>query len=203
MTVKLYVEGGGDSEALHSECRRGFRLFLEKAGLEGYMPRIVACGGRQVAYDRFRTACRANERALLLLDSEMPVADTSPWAFLESRDGFRPPVGVADAQCHLMVVCMESWFLADRKSMNEFFGQGFNEKALPQNITVEAVSKHDVYSGFQRASAGCKTKAPYGKGEHSFKILARVDPRKVCDASPWAKRFLDEVNRFMKEARKR
>ena len=56
MSIKLYVEGGGDSKELKARCRRGFRKFIEKAGLEGRMPRIVACGGRQNAYDSFVAA---------------------------------------------------------------------------------------------------------------------------------------------------
>ena len=51
VTVRLYVEGGGDSKKLRVQCRRGFRKFVEKAGLKGRMPRIVACGGRQAEVD--------------------------------------------------------------------------------------------------------------------------------------------------------
>jgi hypothetical protein len=39
----------------------------------------------------------------------------------------------------------------------------------------------------------CKTKAKYGKSEHSFKLLALIDADFVASASPWAKRFIDEV----------
>ncbi|MDR0720595.1 MAG: hypothetical protein LBF78_13230, partial [Treponema sp.] len=54
--VKIYVEGGGDTHTLRTACRRGFSGFLEKAGLKGYMPRIVACGSRNNAYADFCTA---------------------------------------------------------------------------------------------------------------------------------------------------
>ena len=47
--LHLYVEGGGDSKVLRTACRRGFSEFLAKAGLQGHMPRIVACGGRSQA----------------------------------------------------------------------------------------------------------------------------------------------------------
>ncbi len=43
----------------------------------------------------------------------------------------------------------------------------------------------------------CKTKAKYGKGEHSFKILATIDSQRVVNASPWAKRFVDETKKKM------
>ena len=200
VSAKLYVEGGGDSEALRTRCREGFRGFLEKAGFKGYMPRIVACGGRQAAYDRFNTACQANETALLLIDSEDAVASgTSPWTHLANRrgDGFAKPVNANDDHCHLMVVCMESWFLADKDALARFFGQGFNANVLPQNNNIESVSKTDVYRGLEAATSHCKTKAPYGKGEHSFKIMLVIDPGKVAQASPWAKRFLETLREIM------
>ena len=201
VSVKLYVEGGGDSEALQSLCREAFRGFLEKAGFRGRMPRIVACGGRQTAYDWFRTACAWGETALLLIDSEESVSVPSPWTHLANRlgDGFDKPQNATDDHCHLMVVCMESWFLADKDALSRFFGQGFNTKALPQNMNIEAISKKDIHDGLKRATSNCKTKASYGKGEHSFKILLLVAPDKVRNASPWAKRFLEKLDEFLKE----
>ena len=121
VTVKLYVEGGGDSEQLRSLCRKGFHEFLKKAGFDNRQPRIVACGGRQQAYDRFVTACGlAEEIAVLLVDSEDFVSTISPWQHLSNRDKFCRPDGVSDDQCHLMVVCMESWFLADQNALANF-----------------------------------------------------------------------------------
>lgn len=106
-TVKLYVEGGGDKDCQHSRCREGFRTFLERAGFKGRMPRIVACGGRQNTYDKFKTACKAGiECAILLIDSEERVSASSPWEHL--RNEFQAPPGISDEHCHLMVVCMES-----------------------------------------------------------------------------------------------
>ena len=201
VTVKLYVEGGGDFKKLQSQCRQGFRTFLEKAGFKGHMPRIVSCGGRREAYDRFNTACRSKEEiSLLLIDSEEFVSsNVSPWNHLSNRsgDGFTKPSNATDDQCHLMVVCMESWFLADRVALHKFFGQGFNANALPQNSNIEFISKKDVYDGLQNATSHCKPKAPYGKGEHSFKILGLINPTKVCAVSPWAKRFLDALKIFI------
>ena len=197
MVVKLYVEGGGDSERLHRLCRKGFQGFLEQAGLKGSMPRIVACGGRQTAYDRFKTACKANETALLLIDSEERVSVSSPWEHLQ-KEGFCPPDNAGDTLCHLMVVCMESWFLADKGALSRFFGQGFNAGALPKSEDIETISRQEVYEGLQKASLHCKTKAPYGKGAHSFALLLLIDPLKVADASPWTARFLKELKCIMK-----
>ena len=42
--MKKVKEGGGDSRAVNVKCRKGFSDFLEKSGLKGKMPRIVASG---------------------------------------------------------------------------------------------------------------------------------------------------------------
>ncbi|MFO7802400.1 MAG: hypothetical protein R6V55_08915 [Desulfovermiculus sp.] len=56
MGAVIFIEGGGDSKDLHLECRKAFRMLLEKTGFSGRMPRLVACGGRDDAYDDFRTS---------------------------------------------------------------------------------------------------------------------------------------------------
>ena len=204
--VKLYVEGGGDGKALQIECRQGFSEFLKKAGLTGKLPRISACGGRRSAYEDYCTAVKNGEAAVLLVDSEAPVIsahqsagdskDWLPWAHLKSRpgDGWESAKGGADTDCHLMIEVMENWFMADREVLKDFFNPGFRENQLPAKTRpIESLSKNTVYDALQRATANCKTKAPYGKGDHSFKILAKLDPQKVIAASPWAKRFVDQL----------
>ena len=195
--LHLYVEGGGDSKVLRSACRRGFSEFLTMASLSGHMPRIVASGGRRQAYDDFCTALQQGRHAaMLLVDSEDPVTVTSPWTHLLQRtaDAWPTPQGASDDDCHLMVQCMESWFLTDRGTLGAFFGQGFNPGALPSERTpVESVAKATVYQALANATRNCKTKAQYGKGEHSFQLLAQIDPANVIAASPWASRFVATV----------
>ena len=193
MSRRLYVEGGGDSKALRTECRRGFSEFLRKAGLEGRMPRIVASGSRGNAYDSFRTAVSATSSnsgsPMLLVDAEGPVTSAGPWDHLHERDCWVRPQGAGDEQCHLMVQCMESWFLADRLSLAGYFGNGFRESALPGNPAVEAIPKADVLDGIDQAARNT-SKGGYSKGEHSFRLLAKVDPSRVTTVSPWASRFV-------------
>ena len=71
--VKLFVEGGGARRKSQIACRESFRLFIKNAGFEGKMPRIVACGSRNVAFDRYRKAVLSGKEAFLLVDSERPV----------------------------------------------------------------------------------------------------------------------------------
>jgi hypothetical protein len=196
---KLFVEGGGNTNALRTACRSGFTEFLKKAGLTGKMPRVVSCGSRKEAYDDFCTAIQHGETAFLLVDSEDLVNaqhQNKPWQHLEQRqgDGWAQPANTKDEHCHLMVACMESWFLADSAQLAVFFGQGFNANALPPTgRALESIPKTDVYNVLASASSRCKTKDCYGKGEHSFKILAQIAPDKVCAASPWAQRFINAL----------
>lgn len=208
--VMMYVEGGGDTASLRTECRKGFTQFITKAGIKN-RPRVVACGSRQEAYEHFCMAISNGEDALLLVDSEEVIAGTHqadsqkpetwlPWQHLKQRigDGWDKPVGSLDTDCHLMVQVMESWFLADRNVLVDFFGQGFKENSLPNAANaIESVSKSQVYSGLSTATHNCKTKGAYGKGEHSFELLAKINPERICAASPWAKRFIDQLRKKM------
>ena len=188
--VKLYVEGGGDGHALKTKCRQGFKLFLEKAGLAGRMPAVVACGSRTEAYSDF---CMALKNAgpydlpVLLVDSEEPVSASSTWHHLKARaaDQWERPSDAQENQAHLMVQCMEAWFLADRIALQAYFGQGFAASALPGNQNFEDVSKELIFKALKLATRH-SAKGEYGKGKHSFDLLAEIDPQAVQDRSPHA-----------------
>jgi hypothetical protein len=194
LSVKVYVEGGGNSKALKSDCRKGFSKFVEKAGMSGRMPGIVACGSRNDTFDDFKTAIASGQSALLLVDAEELVKAPGAWQHLEDRDKWIRPVGATDDQCHLMVQVMESWFLADTDALKSFYGQKFQELALPQNPKIEDVPKLDVQRGLEQATRAT-TKGRYHKGKPSFEILAELDPAKVRCKSPYADRFLCELER--------
>ena len=197
MSTRLYVEGGGDTKPSRTACRQAFREFLLKAELAGRMPRIFASGSRQQAYGDFRHALgasRADDSVVLLVDSEVPVAtDAGPWRHLKDRDGWDKPAGATDDHVHLMVQCMEAWFLADRPALAEYFGDGFSENSLPRRADVEEISKQDLERGLNAATRSSRPKGAYRKGRDSFAILADLDPDKVADASPHAKRFLEAL----------
>jgi hypothetical protein len=198
--IKLYVEGGGDdNEALRTACRQGFAYLLQKAGLTGRMPRIVACGSRTEAFKKFRIAAGAagsDEFVCLLVDSEDPVEDKIlPWAFLRARqvDQWPKPVTVSDDSAQLMVQCMEAWFLADADPVEQFFGHGFRGNALPNRSDIEKIPKRDVFDALKGATRACTTKGEYRKGKLSFELLAAIDPTKLSAASPYAARFFDTL----------
>lgn len=203
--VFVYAEGGGsgaNSAALQAEFRQAFAEFLSKTELgKTRRPRVVTCGGREQAFNMFRTAIGQGKNALLLVDSEESISPANqpppannwrPWAHLQNQANWQKPVGASDDDCHFMAPCMEIWFLTDGPTVLNFFGQGFDQTKLPAG-PFEAVSKQAAYTALAQATRGCKTKGTYGKGTHSFKLLALIDPVKVTAGSQWAKRFLDEL----------
>ncbi|MDR1241985.1 MAG: DUF4276 family protein [Deltaproteobacteria bacterium] len=201
VACKVFIEGGGDYRALHLDCRQGFSEFFLKAGIPAHLPILpIACGGRKQAYQDFCKAIRNRENALLLVDSE-EVINTShgdkPWQHLARRQGdeWQQPSHTTEDDCHLMVTCMESWFLTDIDTLATFFGDGFNPPKISDTQHIESVPKAEVFSILAQATVCCKEKGQYGKGRHSFKILADIDPNKVAAHSPWAKRFIDELKR--------
>ena len=196
MRVQLYVEGGGNRSFLNAQCRRAFQAFFRKAGLEGNLPKVFACGSRQETYKDFCDALDAaqdDEFIVLLVDSEGPVAEgAGPWLHLKNRDKWGKPAGAMDENAHLMVQCMEAWFLADREALASHYGSAFNENSLPRQVEVEHVSKQDIERGLNMATRQCK-RGRYHKGRHSFAILAELNPRKVTGASPHARRLIDAL----------
>lgn len=193
MSITIYVEGGGEG-SLKPKCRKGFTEFIKRAGFEERMPRIMACGSRDNTYDKFKTAHEDNKLCILLVDAEDSIkAGDKPWQHLNKRDGWSKPSNATEEQCHMMVLIMESWFLADKEALQEYYGQGFRADAIPQYNNVEIVPKDDVLDKLRQATRNTK-KGSYSKGSHSFNILATLNPDKIKQASPYAKRFLDQLD---------
>lgn len=205
MIFKIYIEGGGETSKLKTECRRGFSSFFEEAGLKQAkkMPAIVACGSRNDAFDAFCTALEVAKKLgkkqqqkylpVLLVDSEAAVSDLAKrWEHLEQRDGWDKPALAHEDQVFLMVECMESWFLADRDCLKAFFGKDFNESSLPGESAIEKISKTKVFSSLKMATRNSK-KGEYGKGRHSFDILSRISPALVEENSQHCKLLLNRL----------
>ena len=199
MRVTIFVEGGGDRKDLKVACRKAFRILLERAGFLGRMPEIVACGPRGEALAKFRTALRDagdDELPILLVDGERPMLPEhrgKPWSHLATApDNWQRPEGATDDHAHLMVQCMESWFLADRGRLAAYFGQHFLPGSLPGGNDVEAIEKQRILDGLRDATRHCPKKR-YDKGRHSFDILEGLDPARVEAASFHAKRLFDRL----------
>lgn len=174
--VKVYVEGGGSERGgdLATECRRAFGAVFHNA--TGTNFKVVACGGRGSAYDAFRVALSRSEPAVLLVDSEEPVTATDAWTHLAQRvgDGWDR----LDGQAHLMVVCMESWLVADKAALAKHFGPGFKEDKIPKWPDIEQVEKRALFAALKTATKESR-KGEYAKGRDSFKVLEHIDPAKL------------------------
>lgn len=200
--VKLIIEGGGDQKVLKNELREAFNKFLTKAGFDGKMPRIVAGGGRAQAYDLFRTEIEAGRSAVLLVDSErdvLPAHVDFPWTHLKSFEHWDWLPTLSEKHCHFMSQCMESWFLADKTSLEKYYGTKFKTSKLSDVANIESVSKDRVFSQLNEATRDCDDtrRNGYNKGRDSFKILMILDPTKVKDSSICAKRFLEQMKEIM------
>jgi hypothetical protein len=194
---KLLVEGAGDRADLSAECRKGFQRLFEKAGLGGMLPRVVPCGSRSAAFDKFCSElarCGPDDVVMLLVDSEAPCDGDDAWKHVAQREGDRwePPAGATSNHLHLMVQVMESWFLADPDALERHFGKGFRREGLPVRTDIEVIAKLEVYRALEAATKSTKS-GPYGKGTHSFKLLAELDPDKLQRASPRARRLFDAL----------
>ena len=200
MSVRVYVEGGGDRAELKSRCREGFAKLLAKAGFAGRLPRVVACGSRNAAFDSFRTALRStSDYPILLVDSEdtvrdanLPDADPSgAWRHLSERDGWTRPDGAEDHQAQLMVTSMETWLLADRQALVAYF-PNMNTRALPPDTELENRRRQEVLSALENA-ARPSTKGNYSKARDSFAVLAQANPDALKNRLPHFRRLLETL----------
>ena len=192
--MKIFMEGGGKGNPdAHSRLRAGFGLLLTALGVSPH-PRIVACGPRGNAFRKFSGALARGEKAMLLVDSESPVASQNrgrPWAHLAENDKWARPAGASDDDAHLMVQCMESWFVADPDALAAHFGRGFNADKLPGDLDVEEVVKSDILGGL--AAAAKKSGGEYRKVRDGFALIGIICPFRVAERAPHAKRFFDAL----------
>ena len=176
--VTVFLEGGGNDAHLKRQCREGFGRLLKSCGFEGRMPRLVACGSRNEAYDDFKNVlARASDGDLfmLLVDSEDPVTDINrTWNHLRQRDNWQKPVGAEDEDVPLMTTCMETWIVADRSTLSQHCGQRLHESALPSLHNLENRNRRDVLRNLEHATRCCT--AQYAKGPKSFVVLGKLNP---------------------------
>lgn len=194
MKVKLYVEGGAKGK-LAGKCREGFSKLIGKACPNRAKPTIVSCGSRENAWDRFQTAlknAKGGIHPILLVDSEGPVNAETAWEHLKQQDGWQKPSNAQSDQAHLMVQCMETWLVADRDNLRNYYKGELNENPLPNATNLEEVDKNTVISALKDATRQCK-KGPYSKGRHSFDLLAGADPEKLKKALPHFQTLCDTL----------
>ncbi|MCX7045553.1 MAG: DUF4276 family protein [Candidatus Sumerlaeota bacterium] len=205
--IEVYFEGartGRDSKRNQDEARLAFGELSRKLNLRN-QPRFIPCGSRRSAYDDF---CLALEESsdhylpLLLLDSEDPVNDKEVWKHLEARkdDSLKKPPAATEDHAYLMVQCMESWFLADKDALKNYYkNDGFCSSGFKKWRTVEIIPKSDVYQLLEKATHGCRRKGSYDKGNHSWKILKTLNPSIIRERSLHADRLFNRLEEVCKK----
>lgn len=189
MKAQIFVEGGAKgARFLNAACREGFRQFIQKLHLR-VTPRIVASGGRNDAIHDFQTAIKkkaVDDIVLLLIESEKPVEDIQNPSVIVSLK--IPHNQNMDDCVILMVTCMETWFVADRETLQAFFGSGFRENALPALPNIEQKLPTDIFACLKRATKECSKN--YEKGAMSYEILIGIRPETVASSCASAERCI-------------
>ena len=191
MEVRIYFEGD-------PKLRPGFRDFFRQFQGPNSQIQLIGCGANVV--EGFMDGIRRNPDAInvMLKDSEAPGDRQMLIGQVQRDDHWNAATArrVNDEHLHFMVEIMESWFLADREVLRDYYGQGFNERRLRgDDRQVERIPKDDVLNGLNEATRAT-TKRRYHKTKHAPEILARIDPGKVRSASPACERLF----RFLQTA---
>ena len=179
MSAHLYIEGA-ESKEDQVRCREGFRNLIGKLGFAAgkRMPRLSACGGRNSAFDDFKTAqasSKLGDYIAMLVDSEDPVRDADKtWEHLKTRDNWDKPAGAVDEQVLFMTTCMESWIVADRETLKRHYGHKLQEAALPPTNNLESRGRSDVHDKLEHATRECSN--AYKKGKRSFLVIGELNP---------------------------
>jgi hypothetical protein len=182
VSAYIYVEGGAQgpgSKDLDICCREGFHKLLSNCGFvaQRRMPRLVPCGGRAAAFEKFRSAHIANAGSFIALwvDGEEPMADIeAAWEHLQDYDEWPQPHGSIDEQVLFMTTCMETWFVADRETLKGQFKNKLQVSALPALQHLENRGHHEIQNSLIHATRNCTN--AYAKGAKSYEILGKLSP---------------------------
>lgn len=191
--IRLYIEGGGTTNATRKQLREGFHTFFREivAAMRQRKLRfsIILGGTRNETYEDFCRAARTHRDAhcFLLVDSEKEVSG-HPKQHLIFSDGWHELTSVADDRCHLMVRIMEAWFLCDTDALRRYYGQGFRDNAIRVGPSVEVIPKSDVLNMLESAIAGT-SKRSYEKIKHATDLLERIDPARAREKSRHCQRL--------------
>ncbi|MFA7235841.1 MAG: DUF4276 family protein [Phycisphaeraceae bacterium] len=195
MSVRIYIEGGGDSKEQGIRLQRAFTKLFERMGFQGKMPSLRLCGGRNETFDDFKIAHRiapAGKFIAMLVDSEDPIRDIeATWEHLKKRDNWDKPANAENEQVLLMVTCMESWIITDRTTLQSHY-RNLQISALPPLDNMETRNRHHIQDAIVHATRDCSNK--YSKGKRSFDMVAKLNPDVLKQHLPGFNRFFRVLN---------
>jgi hypothetical protein len=91
-----------------------------------------------------------------------------------------------------MVQAVEAWMIADREAIRDYFGDGFNENALPKRRNPEEIPKDDLKDALDQAGRNSKTRG-YHEIVDGTRIIERLDPVVVRSKCPSCRRLFDVI----------
>ena len=195
------MEGGGQNQGTRTALRLGMEAFLAEIKTacqqRNWGWKLVCCGPRNEAYQRFQNARKSMDAGILVLlvDSEGDVDGLAPADHLAAFDR-RDFHGVDGNRIHLMVQTMETWIVADAAALKAYYGRGFREDVLPQHQNLEDVSKDDVAQALDRATQGTE-KGKYHKIRHARQLLQRINPKTVRRRCRHCERLFETLLRLI------
>ena len=98
-----------------------------------------------------------------------------------------------------MVQMMEAWIVADADALRSYYGQRFNQGALPRTDDLERVGKPTLENSLQRATERTQ-KGRYKKIAHASDLLKRIDSERVKARCRHCRRLFDEIGRMLDAA---
>ena len=198
--IAIYMEGGGEGNATKAALRQGMDTFLqplkEVARNKALSWKLVCCGPRNEAFQRFRDAINSRDDAVnvLLVDAEGPV-NKSPRRHLRDRDGWNLSFTREDT-VHLMVQTMETWIVADSEALKDYYGQNFRTNRLPRATNLETVPKPTIERSLDEATEPTQ-KERYHKIRHASDLLKRIDVESVKARCAHCQRLFDDLGRII------
>jgi hypothetical protein len=87
-----------------------------------------------------------------------------------------------------MTTCMETWIVADRKTLAEHYGSKLQESALPALHALEGRSRQEVQRKLGHATRKCVN--AYAKGKRSFELLSKLSPTELEKRLPSFRRVV-------------
>lgn len=173
---------------------------LKEAARNKALPwKVVCCGTRNEAFQRFQNAVNSSADAVnvLLVDSEGPV-NQSPRLHLRDRDKWNLSF-TSEETIHLMVQAMETWIVADSEVLKGYYGQGFRANKLPRATDLETVPKPTIERSLGEATKDTQ-KGRYHKIRHASDLLKLIDVESVKARCDHCQRLFDDLGQIINVA---
>jgi hypothetical protein len=175
MRPTVYLEGGGDTASQQKAYRIGFAKMIDNKAS------VIACGGNARTHEKFIEHQPAkDETVLLLVDSELPVAESdTALGHLRRKTEWSWPSWVREEQVHLMATTIETWISCDPEGLARYFGSTFNASKLVVTVPIESAEKETVLAKLKAATEGGKTAAIRSLRNMLLNFLHFLSPRKL------------------------